>query len=100
MSVSFLALLLAAAPAEPGLATVGRPAVLRPDVETSARCSANPRLVIALTQYTPPAGGTASLLVSLRTADGRTRKLGHVGIYPSQPFSVALADAQRFGFAI
>jgi hypothetical protein len=100
MSLSFLALMLMAAPAQPGLATAARPALLRPVVEAAARCSANPQLVIALTQFTPPSGGSANLVVSLRTADGRTRELGHVGIFPAQPFSVALPDAQRFGFAI
>lgn len=100
MSLSFLALMLMAAPTPPGLATIGRPALLRPVVETAARCSANPQLVIALTQFTPPSGGTASLVVSLRTADGRTRELGHVGIFPAQSFSTGLPGAQRFGFAV
>ncbi len=100
MSVSFLSLLLMAAPPQPGLATSARPALLRPVIESAARCSANPQLVIAVTQFTPPSGGHASLAVSIRTADGRIRELGHVGIFPAQPFSVALPQAQRFGFAI
>jgi hypothetical protein len=100
MSLPLLALLLAAAPAQSGLATTGRPALLHPVVEASARCSANPQLVIALTQFTPPSGGHATLVVSLRTADGRIRELGQVGVYPEQPFSAALPNAQRFGFAI
>lgn len=100
MSLPFLALLLAAAPAHSGLATAGRPALLRPVVEAAARCSANPQLVIALTQFTPPQGGHATLVVSLRTADGKTRELGQVGVYPEQAFSAALPDARRFGFAI
>lgn len=99
MSVSFLALALMAASAQSGVATAGRPAILRPVVETAARCSANPRLVIALTQFAPPPGGHVTLVVSLRTADGRTRKLGHAGVFPEQPFSVDLAEAHRFGFA-
>lgn len=100
MPLLFLASLLLAAPAQPGLATIGRPVVLRPVVEASARCSANPQLVIALTHFTPPRGGHATLVVSLRTADGRTRELGQIGVYPEQPFAAALPDAQRFGFAI
>lgn len=100
MFESLSALLLVTAPAQPGLATAGRPAELRPVVESAARCSANPQLVIALTQFTPPRGGNASLAVSLRTADGRTRELGNVGVFPAQAFSVALADAHRFGFAV
>lgn len=99
--VPFLsALLMAAVPAPAGAATAGRPALLKPVVEAAARCSAEPRLVIAVTQFTPPRGGHATLAVSLRTADGRTRALGHVGIFPERPFSVALKDAQRFGFAV
>jgi hypothetical protein len=100
MSLLLLALLLAAAPAQPGLATTGRPALLRPVVEAAARCSANPQLVIALTQFTPPQGGHATLVVSLRTADGRTRELGQVGVFPETSFSAALPDARRFGFAV
>ncbi len=100
MSASLLALLLAAATPEPGLATPGRPAVLRPVVEAAAHCSANPQLVVAITGFTPPRQGHATLVVSLRTADGRTTELGQVGVYPEQAFSVALAEAHRFGFAV
>jgi hypothetical protein len=100
MFLPVVAFLLGAAPAQPGLATIGRPALLRPVVEAAARCSANPQLVIALTQFTPPQGGHATLVVSLRTADGRTRELGQVGVFPEAAFSAALPDAQRFGFAI
>ncbi len=100
MFLPVLAVLLAAAPAQPGLATIGRPALLRPVVEAAARCSANPRLVIALTRFEPPQGGHATLVVSLRTADGRTRELGQIGIFPEKAFSAALPEAQRFGFAV
>ena len=100
MSPSLLAALLMAAPIQPGLATAGRPALLRPVVEAAARCSNNPQLVIALTRFTAPSGGSANLVVSLRTADGRTRELGQVGIFPQQSFSADLAGARRFGFAV
>jgi hypothetical protein len=100
MSLSLLALLIVAAPAQANVATIGRPAALRPVVEASARCSANPQLVIALTQFTPARGVHSSLVVSLRTSDGRIRELGHAGVFPHQPFSAALPGAQRFGFAI
>lgn len=100
MSVSLLATLLMIAPIQPGLATAGRPALLRPVVEAAARCSDNPQLVVALTGFTAPSGGSASLVVSLRTTDGRTRELGQVGIFPQQSFAVDLSGARRFGFAV
>jgi hypothetical protein len=95
-----MALLLAAAPAAAQVATPGRPAVLSPLVETRARCSANPQLVVAVTGFTPPRQGAADLIVSWRGADGRVRRLGQVSIYPQRAFSAPLAQAQRFGFAI
>jgi hypothetical protein len=100
MSALFLSLLLTVAPPESHVASPGNPAVLHPLVETAARCSANPQLVIALTAFTPPRRGTASLLVSLRTTGGRLTRLGEVGVFPHRPFSASLADARRFGFAI
>jgi hypothetical protein len=95
-----LGLLLMIVPPEAGLATVGRPAVLRPLIEAKARCSADPQLVIALTSFTPPRDGHAGLNVSLRTIGGRRIELGRVGIFPEQAFSASLADAKRFGFAL
>lgn len=100
MSVSFLALLLMAAPPESHVATAARPAVLRPVMEAGARCSANPQLVVALTGFTPPRQGHATIVVSLRTDDGRTTELGQVGVFPEQAFSAPLAGARRFGFAV
>lgn len=100
MFASMLALLLAATPGAAQVATPGRPAVLSPLVERAARCSANPQLVVAITGFTPPRQGAASLVVSLRTADGRLRRLGEVSIFPLRAFSAPLAQAQRFGFAI
>ena len=100
MSALFLALLLAGAPAQSHLASPGSPAVLRPLIEAAARCSANPQLVVALTGFTPPRRGVASLVVSLLTADDRVTQLGEVGIFPHRPFSAPLAQARRFGFAI
>lgn len=93
-------LLLLAASGEPRLAVTGRAAVLHPVVEPAARCSANPQLVVAITGFTPPREGTVSLIVSARARDGRTIRLGEVGIFPSQPFSASLTQARRFGFAI
>src|SRR6185295_13086165 len=89
-----------AATGEPPLAVAGRAAVLHPVVEPAARCSANPQLVVAITGFTPPREGTARLIISARARDGRTIRLGEVGIFPSQPFSASLAQARRFGFAI
>ena len=100
MKTALLALLLAAAPGGAQRATPGRPAVMRPLVEAAARCSANPQLVVSVTGFTPPREGAASLVVSLRTADGRVSRLGEVSIYPMRAFSAPLAQAQRFGFAI
>ena len=74
--------------------------MLLPLVEAGARCSANPQLVVALTGFTPPREGHATLVVSLRTADGRITELGQAGVYPERAFSVALAGAMRFGFAV
>lgn len=100
MSVPLLALLLIGAAAEPSHAGPGRPALLQPLVEPAARCSANPQLVVALTGFTPPRRGVASLVVSLRMPGGRLRRLGEAGVYPYQAFSASLADAHRFGFAV
>lgn len=100
MPPSFLALLLMAAPPEANVATHGRPAVLPPVVEAGAHCSNNPQLVVAITGFTPPREGHATLIVSLRTADGRTAELGHVGVFPERAFSVGPAQAHRFGFAV
>ena len=100
MVESVIALLLAVTPGAAQTATPGRPAVMSPLVETAARCSANPQLVVAVTGFTPPRQGPASLIVSLRTADGRVTRLGEVGIFPQRAFSGSLAQAQRFGFAI
>lgn len=98
MSVLLLALLLSAS--QPNIAAPGDPAVLQPLIERAARCSANPQLVVAVTGFTPPRRGTASLVVSLRTAGGRLTRLGEVGVFPHQAFSGSLAEAHRFGFAI
>lgn len=100
MLTSMLTALLATAAAEPQLAVAGRPAVVSPTVETAARCSADPQLVVAVTGFTPPRQGATSLVVSLRTADGQVTRLGEVGIFPYAAFSSSLAEAQRFGFAI
>jgi|GEM_PF-4434775 len=100
MSASLLALLLIAAPGESHVATHGRPAVLPAVVEPGGRCSANPQLVVALTGFTPPRQGHATIVVSLRTNDGRTTELGQVAVFPERAFSAALADARRFGFAV
>jgi uncharacterized protein (DUF362 family) len=103
MPTFLLALLLLAAPgapAAPRLATPGHAAVMSPLVEDAARCSTNPQLVVAITGFTPPRQGVASLVVSVRTADGRSTRLGEVTIYPYQPFSAPLASAHRFGFAM
>ena len=100
MFASVIALLLAATPGAARTATPGRPAVISPLVEAAARCSANPQLVVAVTGFTPPRQGPASLVVSLRTADGRVTRLGEVGIFPMRAFSGSLAGAQRFGFAV
>lgn len=103
MSTFLLALLLLAVPSAPGstfrLATPGRAAMLSPFIDDAARCSRNPQLVVAITGFTPPRQGAATLVVSARTADGRTTRLGEVTIYPHQPFSTPLASAHRFGFA-
>lgn len=100
MPALLLALLMAAASTPPE-ATTGRPALLRPVVEAAARCSAAPQLVVAVTGFTPPKkGGHATLVVSLRTADGRRTELGQVGVFPEQAFTASLADAKRFGFAL
>ena len=100
MAAALIALLLATGAPEPALATPGRPAVLRPVVEAAARCSADPQLTVALTGFTPPTAGHATIVVSLRTADGRTTELGEVGLFPERAFSAALAGAKRFGFAV
>lgn len=100
MAVSSLALLLMTAAAAPGLATPGRPALLRPVVEAAARCSASPQLTVALTGFTPPREGHATLVVSARTAGGRRIELGRVGVFPEQAFTAPLANAMRFGFAL
>jgi len=100
MYAFYLATLLAAATPESHFASPGRPAVLPPVMEAGARCSANPQLTVALTGFTPPRAGHATLVVSLRTADGRTSELGQVGVFPEQPFSAELAQARRFGFAV
>jgi hypothetical protein len=100
MPVSLSALLLMiAAPVAPE-ASPGRPALLQPVIEAAARCSAAPQVVVAVTGFTPPKGGHATLVVSLRTADGRHVELGQVGIFPEQAFTASLADAKRFGFAL
>lgn len=100
MIAALLALLLAGTPGAAQVAAPGRPAVLRPLVERAAYCSANPQLVVAVTGFTPPRQGAASLVVSLRTADGRLRRLGEVSIFPQRAFAAPLAQAQRFGFAL
>ena len=100
MSAFLSMLLLLAASGEARLAVTGSAAVLHPLVEPAARCSANPQLVIAIIGFTPPHEGASSLIVSVRTRDGRTMRLGDIGIFPNQPFSASLAQARRFGFAI
>lgn len=101
MSASLLALLLlVAAPAESHLATAARPALLRPMMDRGALCSANPQLTVVLSAFTPPRGRHATLVVSLRTGDGRTTELGHVGVYPERAFSASTAQPMRFGFAV
>lgn len=100
MPVSLLALLLMAVTPVPAEVSPGKPALLQPVVEPAARCSTVPQLVVAVTGFTPPKGGHATLVVSLRTADGRRHELGQVGIFPEQAFTAKLADAQRFGFAL
>jgi hypothetical protein len=100
MATYLMSLLLIATAAGPHVVTPGRQAVFPPIVEDAARCSANPQLVVALTGYTPPRQGSATLIVSVRTADGRTTRLGEVSVYPQQAFSAPLASAQRFGFAV
>ncbi|MDB5703108.1 MAG: hypothetical protein JWN66_224 [Sphingomonas bacterium] len=100
MPVSLLALLLMAGTPVPAEASPGKPALLQPVIEAAARCSTAPQLVVAMTGFTPPKGGHATLVVSLRTADGRRHELGQVGIFPEQAFTAKLADAQRFGFAL
>ena len=100
MSAVLPLLLLLAAPAGSNLALPGRPALLQPLVEPAARCSAHPQLVVAITAFTPPRQGASSLVVSVRTRDGRAIRLGEASIYPHQAFSGPLGQAQRFGFAI
>jgi hypothetical protein len=100
MVTYLLALLLLAAPAGPHPVAPGRQAVFPPLVEDAARCSTNPQLVVAITGFTPPRQGSATLIVSVRTADGRTTRLGEVSVYPQQAFSASLASARRFGFAV
>jgi len=100
MSAFLSILLLLATSAGPNLAVPGQAAVVRPLVEPAARCSASPRLVVAITAFTPPRQGASTLVISVRTRDGRTTRLGEVGIYPHQPFTASLADARRFGFAM
>lgn len=100
MAVFPLAALLVAAAPPPGLATPGRPAVLHPVVEAAARCSANPQVVVALTGFTPPREGHATLVVSAQAAGGRRIELGRVGVFPEQAFAAPLANAMRFGFAL
>jgi hypothetical protein len=100
MPLIFLTPLLMAAAPIPAQATTGSPALLHPFVEPAARCSVAPQLVVAVTAFTPPKGGHATLVVSLRTADGHRTELGQVGVFPEQPFTAKLADAKRFGFAL
>ncbi len=100
MPISLLALLLMAAEPVPAEAVPGHPALLHPVIEAAARCSAAPQLVVAVTGFTPPPGGHATLIVSLRMESGRTVELGQVGIFPEQAFTASLTDAKRFGFAL
>lgn len=100
MPIPLLALLLMGAAPAPSEAIPGKPALLRPVVEAAARCSAAPQVVVALTGFTPPNGGHATLVVSLRTADGQRVELGQVGVFPEQAFTAKLADAMRFSFAL
>ena len=93
-------LLLIAAPTQSLVATPGSPAVLAPVVEAGARCSANPQLTVALTGFTPARRGHATIVVSLRTADGRTAELGQVAVFPERAFTAALPQARRFGFSV
>ena len=94
MSLLWMVLLMAGG-ADTNVATAGQAAVMRPVVENSARCSADPQVVVALTGFTPPSGGHASLVVSLLTSAGRRSELGAVGV-----FSAPLGEAKRFGFAL
>lgn len=100
MPISFLALLLMVATPAPAQAAPGSPALLHPVVEPAARCSPAPQLVVAVTAFVPPKGGHATLVVSLRAADGSRTELGQVGIFPEQAFTANLAGAKRFGFAL
>ena len=100
MSAPLLVLLLIGAAAQANHAAPGRPAVIQPLVEPTARCSANPQLVVALTGFTPPNRGVASVVVSLRMPGGRLQRLGEAGVFPHQPFSGSLANAHRFGFPV
>ena len=100
MPIPLLALLLMGGAPVPSEATPGKPALLRPVVEAAARCSAAPQVVVALTGFTPPRGGHATLVVSLRTADGHRVELGQVGVFPEQAFTAKLANAMRYGFAL
>lgn len=100
MSAFFVA---AAALAGPGaghaVATAQHPVRLEPAIAAAARCSAQPQVVVTLTGFTPPTRGHASLVVSIRTEDGRTQRLGEAGVFPEQAFA-APAPAQHFGFAL
>lgn len=100
MPIPFLVSMLMAAAPIPAQATTGSPALLHPVVEPAARCSAAPQLVVAVTAFTPPKGGHATLVVSLRTDDGHRTELGQVGVFPEQAFTAKLAEAKRFGFAL
>jgi hypothetical protein len=90
---------LAGAEAGPAVATARRPAQLVPTIAAAARCSAQPQVVVTLVGFTPPTRGHASLVVLLRTQDGRTERLGEAGVFPEQAFA-APAPAQHFGFAL
>ena len=102
MPLLLMVLLLMMMPggADATVATVGQPALVQPVVETRARCSADPQVVVALTAFTPPSGGHATLVVTLLTSDGRRTELGNVAVFPEQAFAAPLAQAQRFGFAL
>ena len=59
-----------------------------------------PHLVVALTGFTTPRGGQATLVVSL-TDDDRRTELGQTAVLPEQRFSASpAAAAKHFGFAL
>lgn len=95
-AMTLFAFLLFAAPAT---ATTGHPATVVPTVAAAARCTAHPQVVVEVTAFTPPSRGHASLTVSLRTDDGRTRRLGVVAVYPEKAFAPP-EPRQSFGFAL